>query len=579
MAQLHVYETLLQKCKALSQIKQLQAYLTVAGVLPAVAGIRVKLLEVCSLAPISALDHSQLLFAHTSSRTTNDYNALLRGFAASDEPLQALTFYPLLLRSPSRPDALSLSFALKASARLSDLPSSFQLHSQLLRLGFTPDSILLTTLIDSYAKSGELQDAEKVFDEMPKRDAATWNVMISGLVQGGRPNDAFKLFEQMCDPGSPARPNEVTVIAALSACAQLGAPREGAVVHSYARAQHLDVDVRVLNALIDMYSKCGCVDQAVEVFRSIERPTLVSYNAMIMALALHGHGTEAFYLFKEMVKPGANEIEPDAVTFLAVLSGCNHAGLVNEGLEIFMSMKISRTIKHYGCIVDLLGRAGRLSEAYNVITSMPLEPDIVLWQTLLGASKTFGDVNMAELVSKKLAEMGSNGDGDYVLLSNVYAAKERWAEVGRVREEMRSKDVRKVPGFSFVELDGVVHKFLNGDKGHERWREIYRMLDEISVKIKVFGYVPETSNVLHDIGEEDKENALYYHSEKLAMAFGLISTQDCETIQVIKNLRICGDCHLVAKLISKAYDRVIIVRDRARFHRFEGGACSCNDYW
>ncbi|KAJ0988344.1 hypothetical protein J5N97_006700 [Dioscorea zingiberensis] len=579
MAQLHLFESLLQKCTALSQIKQLQANLTVAGVLPTVAAVRVKLLEVCSLPPISALHHSHLLFSHTSPRTTNDYNALLRGFASSDDPLQALAFYPLLLRSASRPDALSLSFALKAAARLSDLLSSFQLHSQLLRLGFTPDSILLTTLMDSYAKAGELQYAEKVFDEMPKRDAATWNVMLAGLVQGGRPNDAFKLFEQMCSPGSPARPNEVTVIAALSACAQLGAPREGAAAHAYARTQRLDGDVRVRNALIDMYSKCGSVNQAVEVFRSIERPTLVSYNAVIMALALHGRGSEAFCLFKEMVKPAPEEIEPDAVTYLAVLSGCNHAGLVSEGLEIFMSMKISPNIKHYGCIVDLLGRAGRLSEAYDVITSMPLEPDIVLWQTLLGACKTFGDVNMAEIVSKKLAEMGSNGDGDYVLLSNVYAAKERWTEVGRVREEMRSRDVRKVPGFSFVELDGVVHKFLNGDKGHGRWREIYRMLDEIVVKIKAFGYVPETSNVLHDIGEEDKEHALYYHSEKLAMAFGLISTQNGQPIQVIKNLRICGDCHVVAKLISRAYDRVIIVRDRARFHRFEGGVCSCNDYW
>lgn len=214
-----------------------------------------------------------------------------------------------------------------------------------------------------------------------------------------------------------------------------------------------------------------------------------------------------------------------------------------------------------------------------MIESMPFEPDMVLWQTLLGASRTQGDVDLAERVSQKLFEMGSNGCGNYVLLSNVYAANRRWSDVGRVRETMKSNDVKKIPGISMTEIEGVVHTFYNGDKEHEMWSEIYRALDEIGARIKVLGYVPDTSNVLHDIGEEDKENALYQHSEKLAMAFGLISTPVGTPIQVMKNLRICGDCHTVAKLISRAYDRVIIVRDLARFHRFEGGDCSCRDYW
>jgi pentatricopeptide repeat protein len=314
-----------------------------------------------------------------------------------------------------------------------------------------------------------------------------------------------------------------------------------------------------------------------EVFRSIRREdrTLVSYNTAIQAVAMHGHGADALRLFDEM----PISIQPDEVTYIAVLGGCNHAGLVDEGLRVFHGMRVPPNVKHYGAVVDLLGRAGRLAEAYGTIKSMPFPADIVLWQTLLGASKKHGDVELAELAATKLAELGSNVDGDYVLLSNVYASKARWADVGRVRDTMRSNDVQKVPGFSYTEISGVMHKFINGDRDHPRWQEIYKALEGIVSRIGELGYEPETGNVLHDIGEEEKQNALCYHSEKLAIAFGLIATPPGETLRVIKNLRICGDCHVVAKLISKAYGRVIVIRDRARFHQFEDGHCSCGDYW
>lgn len=417
---------------------------------------------------------------------------------------------------------------------------------------------------------------------MSLRDIATWNALILGFASGNRARDALALFKRLCGSDSlTAREtvNEITVIGALSACAQLSALHEGEEVDRYASRHGFYSNTCVRNALIDMYAKCGAVDRAESLFRSMTTRSLVSWNAILMGCAVHGRGPYALHLFDEMLASG--EVEPDAVTYLAVLCGCNHAGLVDEGLRVFKSMKVAPAIKHYGTIVDLLGRAGRLSEAYDVITSMPsdVQPDVVLWQTLLGACKTYGHVELAEYVSDKLREMGSNGCGDYVLLSNVYAAKERWSDVDRVRDEMVKNDVRKIPGFSYTEVDGVVHKFLNGDKGHERWKEIYRGLDEIGARIKGLGYVPDVSNVLHDIGEEDKENALYHHSEKLAIAFGLISTGEGTPIHVIKNLRICGDCHTVAKLISKAYNRVIVIRDRARFHQFEGGECSCGDYW
>ncbi|XP_073103731.1 pentatricopeptide repeat-containing protein OGR1, mitochondrial [Elaeis guineensis] len=576
-------DSLLQRCSNLSHIKQLHAHLLVTGLFSLSASLRSRLVELCAVASFGDLHYALAMFRSTPrpAATTNDWNAAIRGLAAGPDPASALLlfFREMLPLSPPRPDALTLSFAIRAAARLSAIHPTRQLHSLLLRLGLAADVRLATTLLDAYAKAPDLPSAHQIFSEMPLRDIATWNALISGLALSDRPPDALALFRRLSsspDPFDPA-PNDGTIIAVLSACAQLGSLRDGAAVHDYARVRGLDADVRVRNALVDMYAKCGAVDRAAAIFRASPEKTLVSYNAIIMGLALHGRGAEALHLFDEMLR--STELEPDAVSYLAVLCGCTHAGLVDEGLRVFRSMRIRPNMKHYGSVVDLLGRAGRLTEAYGVIESMTFAPDMVLWQTLLGACRIQGDVDLAERVSQKLFEMGSNGCGNYVLLSNVYAANRRWSDVGRVRETMKSNDVKKIPGISMTEIEGVVHTFYNGDKEHERWREIYRSLDEIGARIKALGYVPDTSNVLHDIGEEDKENALYQHSEKLAVAFGLISTPVGTPIQVMKNLRICGDCHTVAKLISRAYDRVIVVRDLARFHRFEGGDCSCGDYW
>jgi pentatricopeptide repeat protein len=483
-----------------------------------------------------------------------------------------------MLRCGIKIDALTCSFVLKGCARALAFSEATQLHSQVMRFGFDADVLLVTTLLDVYAKSGYIDDAKKVFDEMQQRDIASWNAMISGLAQGSRPNEAIDLFNRMKEEGW--RPNDVTVLGALSACSQLGASKQGEIVHGYIVDEKLEKNVIVCNAVIDMYGKCGFVDKAYSVFNSMScRKTLVTWNTMIMAFAMNGDGYKALDLLDKMSLDG---MSPDAVSYLAALCGCNHAGLVDEGVRLFELMKVSGVklnVKHYGSVIDLLGRAGRLKEAYDIINLMPMLPDVVLWQTLLGASKTYGDVEMAEMASKKLVEMGSNSCGDFVLLSNVYAAQQRWKDVGRVREAMVNNDVRKVPGFSFTEIDGRIHKFINSDQSHPNSKEIYAKLDEIKFRIKSYGYIAETNLVLHDIGDEDKENVLNYHSEKLAVAYGLISTVDGTPIQVIKNLRICVDCHTFIKIISNIYNREIIVRDRARFHRFKDGVCSCRDYW
>ncbi|MED6119294.1 hypothetical protein PIB30_010536 [Stylosanthes scabra] len=572
------FESLLQKCNSLIQIKQFQAHLITTGKFQ-FHHSRTHLIELCALSPAAGyLSFAAHIFRQVRAPKTNDWNAILRGLAQSPNPTNAITWFRTIVRSPQKIDALTCSFALKACARALALSEGTQIHSQILRFGFDPDVLLVTTLLDVYAKSGDLDAAKKVFDEMSRRDIASWNVMISGLAQGSWPNEAMDLFNRMKEEGW--KPDEVTVLGALSACSQLGAVRQGEIVHRYIVDEKLDRNEIVCNAIIDMYGKCGFVDKAYLVFNKMScKKTLITWNTMIMAFAMSGDGYKALDLLDQMVLDG---MVPDDVSYLSALCACNHAGLVEEGVRLFDSMiesGVKPNVKHYGTVVDLLGRAGRLREAYDIINSMPMMPDVVFWQTLLGASKTYGNVEMAEIASKKLAEMGSNTSGDFVLLSNVYAAKQRWHDVGRVRETMKNNDVRKVPGFSYTEIDGRIHKFVNADQSHANSKEIYAKLDEIRFKIKAYGYAAETNLVLHDIGDEDKENVLNYHSEKLAVAYSLISTSDGTPIHVIKNLRICVDCHSVLKIISKIYHREIIVRDRARFHRFKEGECSCRDYW
>ncbi|CAN4122164.1 unnamed protein product [Withania somnifera] len=424
-------------------------------------------------------------------------------------------------RSPCKPETLTFSFTHKACARPLTRFEIPQLHAHVIRYRFAADVLLRTTLLDAYPMCGDLGYAYQMFDEMCVRDIAIWNDLIAGLAQRNRPTEALLFFKKMREENM--EPNEVTVLGALSACSQLGANK------------NLDCYVIVCNAVIDMYAKCVLVGRAYEMFNEMKcLRTRVMWNTMIMALAMYGDGEEALELFKRMGKLGLSQIVKEC-----------------DCLMIWIDVE-SKNVKHYGSMVDLLGRAWKLDEAYKIVQSISTVPDVVLWQTLLGASKTYSNVEMAEIHPRSLLKW------DQIIM-----------DVRRVREAMKGQDVKRVPGFSYIEAGGTLYNFMNGDKNHPKWKEIYWKLDEVLLRIREYGYVAETNY----------EYALCYHSEKLVVAFGLISTPDRTCISVNKNLRICGDCHDVIKLISKMYEREIIVRDRTRFHRFKYGASSCKEYW
>ena len=274
---------------------------------------------------------------------------------------------------------------------------------------------------------------------------------------------------------------------------------------------------------------------------------------------------------------------PTDVTLITVLNACANAGLVTEGRAIFGSMRedfgIEPRIEHYGCVVNLLSRAGLLDEACEIVRGMGVEPDPVLWGTLLGACKLHGRAELGEEIAEMLVGRGLASAGTYVLLANMYAARGDWDGAARVRASMRESGIRKEPGCSSIEVENRVHEFVAGDKRHRKSREIYAMLEEINGWLGERGYAPRTDIVLHDLGERQKEKSLEVHSEKLAIAFGLISTRPGTPIKIVKNLRVCEDCHAVTKLISEITGRRIVMRDRSRFHHFENGSCSCGDYW
>ncbi|CAL4978179.1 unnamed protein product [Urochloa decumbens] len=347
----------------------------------------------------------------------------------------------------------------------------------------------------------------------------------------------------------------------------------------YMSRQGIKMDVFVGNALIDMYSKCGSVERALDVFKEMHSRDKFTWTAIILGLAVNGHGEEAIDMFHRMIKVSE---APDEVTFIGVLTACTHAGLVDKGREFFLSMihsyKIAPNVVHYGCIIDLLGRAGKITEALETIDQMPMTPNATILGTLLAACRVHGNLDVGELVAQRLLELDPDNSMVYVLLSNMYAKSNRWEDVRRLRQSIMEKGIKKEPGCSLIEMNGMIHEFVAGDRSHPMSNEIYSKLGNIITDLKNVGYFPDVTEAFVEVAEEEKQNVIYWHSEKLAIAFALLSSEPNTVIRIVKNLRMCLDCHNAIKLISRLYGREVVVRDRTRFHHFRHGFCSCKDY-
>ncbi|XP_027341762.1 pentatricopeptide repeat-containing protein At3g62890-like [Abrus precatorius] len=562
---------------------------------------------VCALTPSFPYAHKILHLSHVPEIVP--WNSCLKIFAERASPLDAITLFIRLRQMGTLPNPFTCSFVLKACTTLFDVSTGRIVHGYVEKLGFQKNLILQNMVFHLYAICGEMRNAELLFDKMPQRDVVTWNIMmgqlikrgdvggayglfslmpernvrswtsmISGFVQCGKAKEAVELFLEMEREG--LKPNEFTVAAVLAACADLGDLDFGKSVHRLVDRDGFGGDVLVCNTLIDMYVKCGCLEEGFRVFDAMPERTVVSWSSLIMGFAMHGHGEKALELFGEMIGSG---VRPTHVTFIGILHACSHMGWVEKGHEFFTIMSrdygIVPIIEHYGCLVDMLSRAGFLKEAHEVIINMPMSPNGVIWGALLGGCRLHKNTELAEEAMKHISELDPLNDGYYVVLSNVYAEAGKWEEVTRIRKLMKHRGVKKTPGCSSITIDGVVHEFVAGDETHPQAEVIFEMWEKLLVKIKAKGYVPNTSVVLLDVEDQEKEKFLFRHSEKLALVYGLMNTKPGMPIRIIKNLRVCEDCHAAFKLLSAIENREIVVRDRNRFHCFKDGTCTCKDYW
>lgn len=507
------------------------------------------------------------------------WSLMIARYAQSDRSKEALELYHRMRRQSSVvPNNFTFASVLQACASLLSLNLGKQIHSHVLKVGLNSNVFVSNALMDVYAKCGEIENSMKLFVESPEQNDVTWNTIIVGYVQLGDGEKAMNLFSYML--GYDMQPTEVTYSSVLRASASLAALEPGLQVHSLTIKTMYNKDIVVANSLIDMYAKCGRINDARLTFDKMDKRDEVSWNAMICGYSMHGLGMEALNLFDMMRQTNC---KPNKLTFVGLLSACSNAGLLEKGQAHFKSMSrdygIEPCIEHYTCMVWLLGRLGQFDEAVKLIGEIPFEPSVMVWRALLGACVVHKNVDLGRVCAQHVLEMEPHDDATHVLLSNMYATARRWDNVASVRKNMQKKRVKKEPGLSWVENQGVVHYFTVGDTSHPDIKLICAMLEWLNKKTRDAGYVPNCNAVLLDVEDEEKQRHLWVHSERLALAFGLIRIPTACSIRIIKNLRICVDCHTVIKLISKIVQREFIIRDINRFHHFRHGVCSCGDYW
>ncbi|XP_051123275.1 pentatricopeptide repeat-containing protein At5g66520-like [Andrographis paniculata] len=533
------------------------------------------------------------------------WNLMIRAYSKLRDSSDSISLFCRMLSSSSPPDDRTFNSVITSSARQESVLFGLSVHSMAIKNGYclnlyvanpllnmygvfamvdnadkvfdempVKDVFSWTTLLAAHAKHGTVQKAEELFEQMPQRNNVSWAVIISGFVSRGMFSEAIRYFDRML---SEIRPNEAVLVSAISACAHLGSLDHGNRIHGYINANGIPETSNIRTALIDMYAKCGTIDQAYQVFNAIATPNIQNFSSLISGLSIHGLGEEAVRVFRRML---IKSMRPNEITILGVLNGCSHAGLVQSGTSIFYNMEnrwgITPGIEHYGCYIDLLSRAGYLAKAFSIVKRMPMSPDDVVWRALLSACRIHRNAGFGERIMRY-----SEYSGGDVLLSNTFASVGKWENVARLRDMMEDdkRRSRSNIGCSWIETNGVVHEFRVAEKLHPRIEETRGMLLEILERVRRVGYAIDATRVSFDLSDEDREHATAWHSEKLAVAFGILDTRPGDTIRIAKNLRSCEDCHAVFKAISQVYEREIVVRDRARFHVFRDGKCLCNDYW
>lgn len=522
---------------------------------------------------VGLIEEAEMVFYHTECRDVVSWTAMISGYENSLMPQKALETYEMMAAQGIMPDEITIASALSACSCLCHLDMGMNLHEVAKQNGFISYAIVVNTLIDMYAKCKCIDKALEVFHSAREKNIISWTSIILGLRINNRCFEALFYFREMI---LRLNPNSVSLICVLSACARIGALTCGKEIHAHALRTGVSFDGFMPNAILDMYVRCGRMEYAWKQFSSVDHD-VTAWNILLTGYAELGKGALAIELFQRMVE---SNVSPDEVTFVSILCACSRSGMVAEGLEYFNSMEykysITPNLKHYACVVDLLGRSGSLEEAYEFIEKMPMKPDPAVWGALLNACRIHHDVELGELAAENIFQDDTTSVGYYILLSNLYADNNKWDKAAEVRKMMRQNGLIVDPGCSWVEVKGTVHAFLSGDNFHPQIKEINAILERFYMKMKEAGVEgPESSHM--DIMEASKADIFCGHSERLAIAFALINSGPGVPIWVTKNLYMCQSCHNVVKFISREVRREISVRDAEQFHHFKGGICSCMD--
>ncbi|XP_051125305.1 pentatricopeptide repeat-containing protein At5g08305 [Andrographis paniculata] len=518
---LRCFRTLLDQCNSWPQLKRIHTLLTTAGL----SHTEPFAWKILAFAATFDIDYAYHFFRHLPSPKVFHYNAIIRGFSNSKNPIKAIRTFKLMLLYDVVPDHLTYPFLAKASARLSKSQLGACVHGRVLKVGLVADVFIANSLIhmygacgeiasgrnvfdkmpmrnlvswnsilDGYGKCGDVTTMRHVFDEMPERDVVSWSALVDGYVKEGNYAEALTVFGRMKAEGPMA--NEVTMVSVLCACAHLCALEQGRAMHRYVVDHGLPLTLVLRTSLVDMYAKCGAIEDARRVFCQVskDKTDVLIWNAMIGGLASHGYTSEALEVYKEMRGSG---IWPDEITYLCLLCACAHGGLVKEAWRYFNSIAkdgMAPKSEHYACMVDVLARAGLVEEAYQFVSQMPAEPTASTLGALLNGCISHRKLDLAEMVGRRLVELDPGHDGRYIGLSNVYAVTKRWDKARTTRAAMESRGVRKIPGCSYVEVLGSLRRFIAHDLGHPESEDIYLMLDVMveEMKLRTHPYEEET---------------------------------------------------------------------------------------
>ncbi|CAH9122396.1 unnamed protein product [Cuscuta epithymum] len=507
------------------------------------------------------------------------WTSMIAGYTQHDQFVEAIRLFYQMQDRCIQSDNIGFASATTACAGIQALNPGRQIHAQSVISGYTYDLSIGNALVCLYARCGKVQDAYLVFNKTDSKDNISWNGLVSGFSQSGYYEEALKVFSRMNHYGVEA--NMYTYGPAVSAAANMTNIKQGKQIHArMVKTGYYDSEIESSNVLITMYSKCGNLSDAKREFLEMNCRNQVSWNAMITGYSQHGLGNEAIQLFEEMKMAG---VESNHVTFVGVLSACSHIRLVEKGLSYFKSMSEDHGLEprpeHYACVVDIMGRAGQLQRAREFVETMPVLPDAMVWRTLLSACTVHKNIEIGELAGDHLLELEPKASATYVLLSNLYAVVGRWDYRNSIRELMKDMGVKKEPGQSWVEVKNTIHAFFVGDRLHPMADEIHRFVVELNERVAGVGYVQDSNSLWNGLEVEQKDPTAFVHSEKLAIAFGLLNLSANIPLCVMKNLRVCNDCHSWIKCVSKVENRAIVVRDAYRFHHFEDGDCSCHNFW